>query len=254
MLYHNLDELLKARALRIPAQLTFGLARVSQQVYDICLTSTSMEKTSSQIAENQRAIEDAIRKLQTLMRIDEMASQILDITSQTNLLSLNASIEAARAGEAGRGFAVVAGEIGNLANSSSETATQIQLICNETRNNIVEAQNCFDQIISFLQDNVQLQFSDFAAATKDYYDSVSEIQRIIAEISESSEMFAEVVKRIESQIREVSDVPADKTVSSQFVIEKANQTASTTSDMISIVDKNKENAKAIEEIVGRFSE
>ena len=61
------------------------------------LANNSMVNTNTQIAENQKAIENAMEELQSLMRIDEMASQILDITSQTNLLSLNASIEAARA-------------------------------------------------------------------------------------------------------------------------------------------------------------
>ena len=112
------------------------------------LANNSMVNTNTQIAENQKAIENAMEELQSLMRIDEMASQILDITSQTNLLSLNASIEAARVGEAGKGFAVVAGEIGNLASNSSKTATDIQAICNETKNNISHVKTCFDQIIS----------------------------------------------------------------------------------------------------------
>lgn len=217
------------------------------------LASTTMENANVQISENQKAIEEAIEKLQALMRIDKMASQILDITSQTNLLSLNASIEAARAGEAGRGFAVVAGEIGNLANSSTETATQIQAICNETRSNIAEVQNCFDQVIAFLQNDVHMQFARFANATEDYYKSIKEIQFIISDISESSEMFAEIVKRIETQIREVSDVPEDQSVSSQDVLDKASQTAATTTEMIAIVNRNKEHAKAISGIVGRFS-
>lgn len=96
------------------------------------LASASLDNTNVKIAENHNAIQEAMVNLQSLTQIDEMAKQILDITSQTNLLSLNASIEAARAGEAGRGFAVVAGEIGNLANSSSQTVSAIQAICVET--------------------------------------------------------------------------------------------------------------------------
>lgn len=217
------------------------------------LADTTLKNTSLQIEANQKAIEDAIEKLQTLMKIDQMASQILDITSQTNLLSLNASIEAARAGEAGRGFAVVAGEIGNLANSSSETATQIQTICNETRDNISQIKTCFDQIILFLQNDVQSQFSEFSTATMDYYQSIRDLQHTISDIAESSGVFLETVERIQTQIREVSDVPDDQNIRSQDVIMKAKQTEETTDAMIVIVNQNIENANAISGIVNRFS-
>lgn len=217
------------------------------------LANTTLVNTSTQITENQKAMKKAMEELQTLMRIDDMVSQILDITSQTNLLSLNASIEAARAGEAGKGFAVVAGEIGNLATNSSETATQIQAICDETKNNIAHVKQCFDQVILFLQSDVQTQFAEFENTTKDYYNSVKDIQSIISDIAEASGTFVDTVQNIQSQIREVSNVPDSENVRSQDILEKARETEETTEAMTVIVSQNKENANAISGIVKRFS-
>lgn len=217
------------------------------------LADDTMVNTSRQIKENQKEIEKAMEKLQSLMRIDEMAAKILSIAGQTNLLSLNASIEAARAGEAGRGFAVVAGEIGDLANNSSEAASQIQAICNETKDNIAQVQKCFDQVIRFLQNDVQKGFTEFADVTRDYYMSVEDIQHIISDIAGASQVFADTVQSIQTQIREVSDVPGSGNVKSDDMIDKARQTEETTKAMTVIVDRNQENAKAISGIVKRFS-
>lgn len=191
--------------------------------------------------------------LQSLTRIDEMATQILDITSQTNLLSLNAAIEAARAGEAGRGFAVVAGEIGDLANSSSSTATQIQVICSETKANIGKVQNCFDNIVSFMQEDVQTQFQAFDTAANEYSVSIEEIQEIIKGIERSAASFVDAVASIRRQINEVQNIPAASIISTGDILEKVSKMEATTDELSAIADANHENAISIRDIVGRFS-
>ena len=217
------------------------------------MADSTMVNTDRQIEENQREIEKAMEKLESLMHIDEMAAKIMSIASQTNLLSLNASIEAARAGEAGRGFAVVAEEIGDLANNSSTAAAQIQAICSETKDNIGHVQKCFDRVIQFLQNDVHRQFTEFADVTRDYYVSIEDIQHTIADIEDASKIFTDTVQKIQAQIRGVSDVPGRESVRSEDMIDKARQTEETTRAMTVIVDRNKENANAIGGIVKRFS-
>ncbi len=241
----------------VEAKIQAGTERsntLSSQVAQMRKTvDSSLQLTGSRIEENKTAIERAMLNLQSLTRIDEMAEQILDITSQTNLLSLNASIEAARAGDAGKGFAVVAGEIGSLAASSSSTAEEIQNICNETKTNIAQIQECFDNIVAFLQKDVRSQFEEFAQATDEYHDSISEIGDIIHDIEDSANVFVDSVNKIKSQIDEVQNMPGNTTISTSEVMEKVTQIQKSVEEMSGIINMNKINADAIRDVVGRFS-
>lgn len=95
---------------------------------------TSIVFYGNDVSARRTAIEETSNLMRSVLdRISGTAQSIEGIARQTNLLSLNATIEAARAGSAGAGFAVVAGEVRNLATGSSDSASEIASLINDTR-------------------------------------------------------------------------------------------------------------------------
>lgn len=223
-------------------------------------TANTMSKTASdtlgnntkKVEETKKNIEIAMANLQSLVKINEMATQILDITNQTNLLSLNASIEAARAGAAGRGFAVVAGEIGSLAENSSETVNQIQALCVDANKSIESIKVCFEDIIAFMETDVSGKFQEFATMAGQYETVVNDIREVIQNIHNKTSVFSESATNIREQINNVRIASNDNEQGVDDIIVKNDLTTQTAESIIKIADLNQSNVEAIKEILDMF--
>ena len=97
------------------------------------------------------------------------------------------------------------------------------------------------------------QFEDFVQATNEYNTSIAQIQEVIGEVSECSDVFVQAVASIQNQIGNVQNTPSGDSAGTDGIMEKVEQTRHTTEELADIARANEENAMSIKEIVERFS-
>ena len=119
------------------AQVHTSIETVSKNLEEISALATHSVDNSQ---EGARAVSEVVDGINLIAgsseKIGGIVTVISEIADQTNLLALNASIEAARAGEHGRGFAGVAEEVSKLADRSSSSTKEIEILIRESAKDV----------------------------------------------------------------------------------------------------------------------
>ena len=161
---------------------------------------------------------DAINEVGTASEeITNIVSMIAEIAEETNLLSLNASIEAARAGEAGKGFAVVATQIGKLAQTSSESATNISNLIEDVHRLIDEAVGQANASAESIEKNSEL-----------IHVAVDTFDQIYENIQASNDCIEEMIHDVEK----VDDVATNVAAISEEQAASADEILATSQNMV----------------------
>lgn len=196
----------------------------------------------------QKAVDDS----KSVERVGDLTEEILSISSQTNLLALNASIEAARAGEAGKGFAVVADEIRQLADSSRETAGNIQNINNMVIAAVKELVRNSDIIIKYLQESVLPAYDNFLSGGEQYKKDSSHVDHIVMKFSEMS-------VNLEKLMNEISEAMGGIATAVDESANAVTTAATNTGDLVKEIDQisiktqnNHKIAKQLKVEAGKF--
>lgn len=199
----------------------------------------SMQNSSQKMDEGISAISKRIETVNTTVdKVSNIVSVIEEISSETNLLSLNASIEAARAGDAGKGFAVVAQEIRVL---SDNTNTELENIKQIISSLVEECRYCVQASGTIVEDNAK-QKEEIKAVLDEFGSLDEQIQKT-----------AEKADEIEELVTAMIELNDDITKSSNSLTDVSAANAAATEEMNANIEELNAMMHGVSEMAGHMN-
>ncbi|MGB3755756.1 MAG: methyl-accepting chemotaxis protein [Rivularia sp. (in: cyanobacteria)] len=241
------------RTLNAVDSMTYSMKAVAENAHEAAVVANSAANTATQsgaamdltvesIVHLRETVGDTAKKVKRLgestQEITRVVALINQISTQTNLLAINAGIEAARAGEEGQGFAVVAEEVGELAARSASATKEIE------------------QVV----ENIQRETSELVESMEVGVSQVVEGTRVVEGAKYSLNEILQISRQIDTLVKSISEATASQVQTSQEVshlmkhIADISQRTTVSSEEVSnSLQKTVEISQRLQDSVGAFT-
>lgn len=216
-------------------------------------TQQASSRTRNMYESVKSASEVAIERSRAVSKINDLATNIMEIASQTSLLSLNASIEAARAGAQGRGFAVVADEIGKLAEQSSQTVSGITQIVTEVNAAVEQMETSLNSALEFLDQTVLADYENFMNISGQYSDDAKFVNHTMSDIDVSIDELNRTISNITDALDRINGSITETSTGVANVVDNNTNLVSLAEDTYNMVKQTIQYADSLKEIVDNFT-
>lgn len=197
-------------------------------------------------------VNEKIERSKAVDEIKSLTQDILDISVQTNLLSLNASIEAARAGMAGRGFAVVADEISQLAANSAEAAEKIRSVSDDVIGAVTDLATMSQEMLDFMQSCVIAGYDSLIKTSTDYSTDAEKLHDMMDEFSFASKELAAMAGEMRDSIDSISSAIKNSSDGIAMVSGTLSELSGNITDIRQQSEENNVISNSLSNEVGRF--
>ena len=206
---------------------------------------TNTDVIQKKAADILEVLEEAIENSKSVDQVDRLTKDIVEISSTTNLIALNASIEAAHAGEAGKGFAVVAEEIKALAYSCGATAGRIQEVNQIVTNAVHNLSRNAQDLADYLNETVLTEFRETVRSGRQYKEDADYVKEMIAAFNSRTDRLRNSMTEIADSIESITKAIDD---GASGITGVADSTKSLVENMADITGRMDTNRKIVEDL------